>query len=52
MFLVRRNDRDILIMSNKYVDELRRIPEEKLSGVEADVQVCSGHSTKRERAAR
>ncbi|KAL8728453.1 MAG: hypothetical protein Q9181_005340 [Wetmoreana brouardii] len=26
-------------MSNKYVDELRAIPEEKLSGIEADVEV-------------
>ncbi|KAL8713324.1 MAG: hypothetical protein Q9220_002523 [cf. Caloplaca sp. 1 TL-2023] len=42
MFLVRRNDRDILIMSNKYVDELRAIPEEKLSGMEADVENLRG----------
>ncbi|KAL8941933.1 MAG: hypothetical protein Q9216_001961 [Gyalolechia sp. 2 TL-2023] len=42
MFVIRRNDRDILVTSNKYVDELRTIPEEKLSGVEADVQNLRG----------
>lgn len=35
MFYVRRNDGDILIMSNKYIDVLRTFLEEKLSGVEA-----------------
>ena len=42
MFWIRRNDRDILILSNKYVDELRAIPEERLSVVEADVENLKG----------
>lgn len=42
MFYIRRHDRDILIMSNKYIDELRTFPEEKLSGVEADVENLRG----------
>lgn len=42
MFWIRRIDRDILILSNKYVDELRAIPDEKLSGFEADVENLRG----------
>ena len=42
MFWIRRNDRDILILSNKFVDELRTIPEEKLSGTEAELENLRG----------
>ncbi|KAK3171180.1 hypothetical protein OEA41_003264 [Lepraria neglecta] len=41
-FWIRSNDRDILILSNKYVDELRAIPEEKLSGTEAQLENLRG----------
>jgi len=40
---VSRNDRDLVIISNKYVDELRNLPEEKLSSIEALITVR--HST-------
>ena len=42
MFWIRRNDRDILILSNRFVDELRAIPEEKLSGTEAELENLRG----------
>ena len=42
MFWIRRNDRDILVISNKFVDELRNIPEEKLSGTEAELENLRG----------
>ena len=42
IFWIRRNDRDILILSNKYVDELRAIPEEKLSGTAAQLENLRG----------
>ena len=37
MFMIRRIDTDILIISNKYVDELRALP--KLNAIEAHVKV-------------
>jgi ent-kaurene oxidase len=39
MFKVSRNDGDILILSNKYVDELRGLPEENLSAILAHQHV-------------
>lgn len=41
MFKVRRSDKDVLVISNKYVDELRNLPQEKLSLTEALYEVCS-----------
>lgn len=38
MFYVRRNDSDILVISNKYVDELKALPEAKLSAMEAHIK--------------
>ena len=35
MFVVRRMDTDMLIISNKYVEELRSIPHSKLGAIEA-----------------
>ncbi|KAI0425478.1 cytochrome P450 monooxygenase [Xylaria sp. FL1042] len=43
MFLVRRNDADILIISNKYVDQLRNMPEERISPIEAHIKNLLGH---------
>lgn len=40
MFKVSRNDRDLVVISNKYVDELRNLPEEKLSSIQALITVC------------
>ena len=37
MFTIRRIDTDILIISNKYVEELRALP--KLNAIEAHVKV-------------
>ena len=34
-----RNDRDILVISNKYVDELRGLPQDKLSSIQALIAV-------------
>lgn len=39
MFQIRRNDTDILVISKKYVDELRALPDERLSAVEAHMKV-------------
>ena len=39
IFKIRRNDTDIVIVSNKYVDELRALPEEKASAIEAHIKV-------------
>ena len=39
MFKVLRNDADILIISNKYVDELRALPDEKASAIGAHIKV-------------
>lgn len=38
MFKIRRNDSDILVISNKYVDELKALPEAKLSAMEAHIK--------------
>ncbi|KAM5449476.1 putative ent-kaurene monooxygenase [Microsporum audouinii] len=42
MFKIRRNDADILVISPKYVDELRNLPEEKLSGMAAHIKNLLG----------
>ncbi|EGD92135.2 hypothetical protein H112_00209 [Trichophyton rubrum D6] len=42
MFKISRNDADILVISNKYVDELRNLPEEELSGIEAHIRNLLG----------
>ena len=39
MFKIRRNDADILVISNKYVDELRALPDTKASAIHAHVKV-------------
>lgn len=39
MFKVLRNDADILVISNKYVDELRALPDEKASAIGAHIKV-------------
>jgi hypothetical protein len=39
MFRLRRNDTDILVISNKYVDELRHFPDSKISAIEAHIKV-------------
>lgn len=41
-FWIRRNDRDILILLNKCVDELLAIPVEKLRGTEAQLENLRG----------
>lgn len=41
MFKIARNDADILVMSNKYVDELRSLPDEKLSAIHAHIKVLT-----------
>jgi hypothetical protein len=39
MFKLLRNDTDILVISHKYVDELRSVPESKLSSTYAIFRV-------------
>ncbi|KAJ8123867.1 hypothetical protein ONZ43_g280 [Nemania bipapillata] len=46
MFRVRRNDGDILVISNKHVDELRSLPEEQVNGMDAHVKnICGRYTT-------
>lgn len=40
-FQLARNDRDILIVSNKYTEELRGLPNTKLSAIQALISVCA-----------
>lgn len=48
MFKVRRNDADILVVSNKYVDELRNMPDRQISATKAHVANLLGrYSTTR-----
>ncbi|KAL0262791.1 hypothetical protein SLS55_001764 [Diplodia seriata] len=42
MFKVRRNDADILIIPNKFVDELRNLPDEKISAIRAHIKNLLG----------
>lgn len=44
MFKIARNDADILVISNKYVDELRSLPDEKLSAIRAHIKVNTSKS--------
>lgn len=39
MYKVLRNDRDILVLSNKYAEELRNLPSERLNSIKALVRV-------------
>ena len=39
MFWIRRNDTDLLVISTKYVDELRGLPESKASPIQAHIRV-------------
>ena len=39
MFKLRRMDSDVLIISNKYVDELRQLPESVISPIYAHIKV-------------
>jgi hypothetical protein len=39
MFKLRRMDSDVLIISNKYIDELRQLPESVISPIEAHIKV-------------
>ena len=39
MFWIRRNDTDLLVISNKYVDELRTLPESKSSPIQGHIRV-------------
>ena len=39
MFWIRRNDTDLLVISTKYVDELRGLPESKISPIQAHIRV-------------
>ncbi len=42
MFKISRNDSDILVISNNYIDELRSLPDEELSAIRAHTKVsCS-----------
>ncbi|KAI1742420.1 cytochrome P450 [Xylaria scruposa] len=46
MFRVRRNDGEILVISNRHVDELRSMPEEHVNGMDAHVKnVCGRYTT-------
>lgn len=42
MFMVRRNDKDILVISHKNVDQLRNLPEERISAIEAHIMNLLG----------
>jgi len=44
MFKISRNDADILVISNKYVDELRSLPDEKLSAIRAHIKVIASRT--------
>ena len=41
MFRIRRNDTDILVISNKYVGELKALPSTRLNATQALVQVSA-----------
>ncbi|KAI1423458.1 cytochrome P450 [Xylaria sp. FL1777] len=43
MFQIRRNDADILIISNKYAEELRNLPEDRISPIDAHIKNLLGH---------
>lgn len=37
--MVRRNDTDIVVLSNRYIDEVRLLPPEKMNGKKANIRV-------------
>lgn len=39
MFIIRRCDRDILVLSAKYIDEVVTLQANKLSAIDAHIQV-------------
>lgn len=41
MFKIVRNDSEILVIGNKYIDELRSLPDAKLSAIGAHIKVRS-----------
>ncbi|KAL1853611.1 hypothetical protein Daus18300_011734 [Diaporthe australafricana] len=45
MFKVMRNDSDILVLPPKYVNELRDMPEDKISATDANIKNMVGHYT-------
>ncbi|KFA68979.1 hypothetical protein S40285_08381 [Stachybotrys chlorohalonatus IBT 40285] len=45
MFKIRRQDGDILVISQKFVDQLRSLPEKQLSSTWAQVRNLHGHYT-------
>ncbi|RHZ63614.1 cytochrome P450 [Aspergillus thermomutatus] len=42
MFKIARNDSDILVIPNKYVEELRSLPDEKISAIRAHIKNLLG----------
>ncbi|KAE8375461.1 cytochrome P450 [Aspergillus bertholletiae] len=42
MFKIARNDSDILVIPNKYVEELRSLPDEKISAIKAHIKNLLG----------
>jgi hypothetical protein len=46
--MVQRNDADIMVMSNKYLDEVRLLPNTILSSVQAQVKVWPSASSHRQ----
>ena len=42
IFIVRRTDTDIAIISTKYIDEIRKLPEDVISVTEAHIQNLVG----------
>lgn len=40
MFKIARNDSDILVIPNKYVEELRSMPDAQISAIQAHIKVC------------
>ncbi|RYP17322.1 hypothetical protein DL765_004613 [Monosporascus sp. GIB2] len=45
LFKIRRNDGEILIIPNKHVEELRSLPEDEVSGMDAHVKNITGWYT-------
>ncbi|KAI1454028.1 cytochrome P450 monooxygenase [Annulohypoxylon moriforme] len=43
MFKVRRNDADILVISNKHIDQLRNLPDQQISAIRAHIKNLLGH---------
>lgn len=45
MFKIWRNDGELLVISNKHVDQIRSLPEEEVSGMAAHVKNIAGRYT-------